>query len=131
MEFHSQISFLYYKNLKQACDFYEKIFNFRKEIDQGWAKIYRTSQGAYLGLVDEKQGYFNWQKNKTVMITFVTAFPEQVDEWFDNLKKFNVKFISTPKNIDELNIRAFLFEDPEGYVIEIQHFLKMTEEKRL
>ncbi|NHJ86920.1 MAG: VOC family protein [Asgard group archaeon] len=124
MEFQSQISFLYYKNLEQASEFYERIFNFEKEIDQGWAKVYKTSQGAYLGLVDEKKGFFNWQDKKTIMITFVTSTAEQVDEWYENLKKHNVKFISTPKNIDEIDIRAFLFQDPEGYVIEIQYFFK-------
>ena len=124
MTFNSQISFLYYKDVKRASEFYEKIFNFELSVDQGWAKIYKVVDGAFLGLVDETNGYFNWQKDKTVMITLVTETKEEVDEWYEKLKDNNVKFLSKPKNIDEINIRCFIFEDPEGYVVEIQHFLE-------
>ncbi|MFW9924305.1 MAG: VOC family protein [Candidatus Thorarchaeota archaeon] len=124
MNFESQISFLYYKNLDKAIEFYEKIFSFPLVMDQGWAKIYQIAEGAHLGLVDEKKGFFNWQQEKTVMITLVTANTDDVDKWYQKLQSNNVKFLSQPHNVDEIGIRCFLFEDPEGYVIEIQHFLK-------
>lgn len=124
MKFESQISFLYYKELKKAAQFYEDIFNFELIVDQGWAKIYRTADGACLGLVDEEKGYLNWQKDKTIMITLVTKNIEDIDKWYEDLTKRNVKCLTKPKNIEEIGIRCFLFEDPEGYVIEIQHFLK-------
>jgi predicted enzyme related to lactoylglutathione lyase len=124
LNFESQISFLYYKDLAKACKFYEEIFNFDLVIDQGWAKIYKIANGALLGLVDEKRGYFNWQKDKTIMITLVTQSKDDVDIWYNKLKEFSVKFLSEPRNVEEINIRCFLFEDPEGYAIEIQHFLK-------
>ncbi|NHJ39781.1 MAG: VOC family protein [Asgard group archaeon] len=123
LKFQSQISFLYYKDLIKASKFYEHIFEFNLIIDQGWAKIYQTTNGAFLGLVDEKRGFFNWQKEKTIMITFVTSSKEEVDEWYIRLQEFNVKFLSEPHDVEEINIRCFIFEDPEGYVIEIQHFL--------
>jgi len=34
-----------------------------------------------------------------------------------------VKTLNEPHNVEELGLRAFLLEDPEGYVIEIQKFL--------
>ncbi|NHK32927.1 MAG: VOC family protein [Asgard group archaeon] len=123
MNFQSQISFIYYKDLKKACKFYESIFNFNLVIDQEWAKIYQVTEGALLGLVDEKRGYFNWQNDKTIMITLVTSSKEEVDVWYNKLQKYNVKFLSEPHDVEEINIRCFIFEDPEGYVIEIQHFL--------
>ena len=123
MEFESQISFLYYKDLAAAVKFYEEIFKFEKTVDQGWAKIYRTANGAHVGLVDETKGFLNWEKNKTVMLTLVTKTKDEVDKWYKYLQDFNVKFLSEPHDISEINIRGFLFEDPEGYVIEIQHFL--------
>lgn len=122
MNFKSQISFLYYKNLQDAVAFYEKIFGFELAFDQGWAKIYKIVDGAYLGLVDQEKGFFNWQNDKTIMITLVTENPESVDKWYENLKKNQVKILTEPKDIKEIGIRAFLFEDPEGYVIEIQYF---------
>ncbi|NHJ46458.1 MAG: VOC family protein [Asgard group archaeon] len=124
MTFESQISFLYYKNLAKACEFYEKIFGFDLVIDQGWAKIYKVTNGALLGLVDETKGHFNWQKEKTIMITLVTSSIDEVDEWYAKLKKLDVKLVFEPRDVEEINIRCFLFEDPEGYVVEIQHFLK-------
>ncbi|MHA1441410.1 MAG: VOC family protein [Candidatus Heimdallarchaeota archaeon] len=123
MEFESQISFLYYKDLDKAIKFYEEIFKFEKTVDQGWAKIYRTVNGAHIGLVEETKGFLNWQKDKTVMITLVTKELDGVDKWYEYLQKHDVKFLSKPHDIDEINIRGFLLEDPEGYVIEIQHFL--------
>jgi len=124
MNFASQISFLYYRDLPKAIEFYEKIFDFELVVDQNWAKIYRITNGAHIGLVDEKRGYFNWQKEKTVMITLVTTKADEVDAWYEKLKKFNVKFLSEPTDHEEINIRCFIFEDPEGYVIEIQYFYK-------
>ncbi|NHJ04857.1 MAG: VOC family protein [Candidatus Heimdallarchaeota archaeon] len=122
MVFNSQITFLYYKNLEKAVEFYEKIFDFKLKIDQVWAKIYQVTGGAFIGLVDEKKGHFNWQKEKTVMITLVTKKANEVDNWYKELHKHNVKFLSEPRDIDEIGIRCFIFEDPEGYVIEIQYF---------
>ena len=123
MNFESQISFIYYKDLQKAVEFYEELFGWEKTVDQEWAKIYKITDGAHIGLVDEKRGFLNWQKDKTVMITLVTSKAEEVDEWYTKLQTRNIKCLSKPHNVEELNIRCFLFEDIEGYVIEIQHFL--------
>jgi predicted enzyme related to lactoylglutathione lyase len=124
MTFQSQITFLYYKDIEKARKFYEEVFNFKLVIDQGWAKIYQITENSMIGLVDEKRGYFDWQNKKTVMVTLVTQQAAEVDAWYEKLKKHQVKCLSEPHDVDEINIRCFLIEDPEGYVIEIQHFLK-------
>ena len=54
------------------------------------------------------------------MITIVVS---NVDAWYRCLKDKGVKTLNKPRNIEETRIRAFLLEDPEGYVIEIQKFL--------
>ncbi|MBD3189043.1 MAG: VOC family protein [Candidatus Heimdallarchaeota archaeon] len=123
MLFTSQITFLYYQDLSAACKFYEKLFNFELTHDQGWAKIYKISEGAFLGLVDEKKGYFNWAQEKSAMVTLITSKAEEVDQWYSKLQSKGIKVLSEPRNVEELGIRCFLFEDPEGYVIEIQTFL--------
>lgn len=124
LSFNSQISFLYYRDLDKAVEFYEKIFDFPLTTDQGWAKIYKITEGAFIGLVDQTRGYFNWEQKKTIMITLVTKTKNEVDQWHSKLKKEKVKLLSEPHDVEELQIRCFLFEDPEGYVIEIQHFLE-------
>jgi len=123
MEFKSHISFIYYKNLEKAVEFYEDVFGWEKTVDQGFAKIYKITDGAFLGLVDEVRGYCNWQKEKTVMVTLVTNKPEEVDNWYKIFQEKKVKCLSQPHDVEELNIRCFIAEDPEGYVIEIQNFL--------
>ena len=123
MQFASHITFIYYKDLKKAVEFYEDVFGWEITTDQGWAKIYKITDGAFLGLVDEKRGYFDWQKDKTVMLTLVTTTPEEVDKWYNVFQEKKVNCLSEPHDVEEINIRCFIAEDPEGYVIEIQHFL--------
>lgn len=55
-KFDSQITFLYFKNLDEAVPFFEKVLNLELVDDQGTARLYRISSGAFIGIVDEK----NW-----------------------------------------------------------------------
>lgn len=123
MKFASQITFIYYKDLTAPSKFYEEIFGFELEIDQGWAKIYRVSESSYLGIVDEKRGHCNWEPKKSALITLVTETVDEVDEWYDKLKRHGVKLLSEPRTHKDIGVRGFFFEDPAGYAIEIQHFL--------
>jgi len=123
MKFASQITFIYYKDLAEPSKFYEEIFGFELEIDQGWAKMYRVSESSYLGIVHEKRGHYNWEPKKTVLITFVTDSIEEVDEWYEKLKRHGVKLLTEPKTHEDIGVRGFFLEDPAGYSIEIQYFL--------
>jgi len=114
------ITFLYYKDLKKVAKFYEEVMGFKLTIDQGWAKIYRVTGGAHVGLVDERRGYHRAGPTKPVMLTVVVP---DVDAWYQYLRGKGVKTLNEPHNVEELGLRAFLLEDPEGYVIEIQKFL--------
>jgi lactoylglutathione lyase len=118
-EVEGLITFLYYDDLEEAARFYEDVMGFEKTVDQGWAKIYRVAGEAHVGLVDGSRGYHRPSPSKPVMITVVV---DDVDAWFRYLKGKGVKTLSEPRDHDEIGIRAFLLEDPEGYVIEIQKF---------
>jgi lactoylglutathione lyase len=113
------ITFLYYKDLEKAASFYEDVMGFELTINQGWAKIYRVTDGAHIGVVDEKQGYHRASRAKPVMVTLVVP---DVDAWYRYLRDKGVETLNEPRDIEELGLRAFLLEDPEGYVIEIQKF---------
>lgn len=113
------ITFLYYNDLERATKFYEEILGLELVIDQGWAKILKVSENAHIGLVDGKRGYHRPSPTKPVMVTLVVP---DVDSWYIYLKEKNVKTLTEPKDNKELNIRTFLLEDPEGYIIEIEHF---------
>ena len=113
------ITFLYYEDLERAVRFYEDVMGFEKTVDQGWAKIYRVAGEAHVGLVNGSRGYHKPSPSKPVMITVVV---DNVDAWYRYLRVMGVVTLTDPRDHEEIGIRAFLLEDPEGYVIEIQKF---------
>jgi predicted enzyme related to lactoylglutathione lyase len=117
---HSQITFLYYKDLQKAAEFCEKVMKFELCDDQGAAKIYRVSPNAFIGIVDEKKGHCRAQDTNAVLITLVV---EDVDGWYNYLRKKGIKLLSEVKQPSSFPVRCFFFEDTEGYQYEIQKFL--------
>ncbi len=111
------ITFIYYKDLQKGIDFYGKVLGFPLEIDQGWSKIYRISEAGYVGIVDETRGMQNWHEEKTVQICI--RVPD-VDAWYEYAKTLDVSNLSEMFESQELKIRAFVFDDPEGYQVEFQ-----------
>ncbi|MGC9313359.1 MAG: VOC family protein [Sediminispirochaetaceae bacterium] len=115
------ITFIYYKDLQKGIDFYGNVLGFPLEIDQGWSKIYRVSEAGYVGIVDEQRGMQNWHKDKTVQICI--RVPE-VDPWYTFAKDLGVENLSEMFVSQELKIKAFVFDDPEGYQIEFQESIE-------
>ena len=111
------ITFLYYRDLPSAMRFYEDVLGLPLAIDQGWCKIYRIAEGAHVGLVDETKGMNNWQADKCVQICI--RVPD-VDAWYAYAQEEALEGLSRLFVNDEIGIRAFVFNDPEGYQIEIQ-----------
>ena len=111
------ITFLYYRDLPAAQRFYEAVLGLPLVIDQGWSKIYRLCDGAHVGLVDETRGMNRWQAEKCVQLCLRVA---DVDAWHDWVREQGAKALSQVFENDALGIRAFTFEDPEGYQIEVQ-----------
>jgi len=111
------ITFLYYRDLPTAMRFYEDILGLPLAIDQGWCKIYEICPGAHVGLVDETKGMNKWQPIKTVQLCI--RVPD-VDAWYAYAKEENLSDLSELFVNDEIGIRAFVFNDPEGYQVEIQ-----------
>lgn len=111
------ITFLYYRDLPAAMTFYKDIMGFELVIDQGWSKIYKIAEGAHVGLVDETRGMNKWAPTKPVQLCVRV---EDVDGWYDYARARKLKNLSELFENQALGIRAFVFEDPEGYQIEIQ-----------
>jgi predicted enzyme related to lactoylglutathione lyase len=111
------ITFIYYRDLQKGIDFYGKFLGFPMEIDQGWCKIYRISEGGYIGVVDEKRGMHKWNEVKPVQICL--RVPD-VKAFYAYCEDSKVPNLSKLFESNELRIRAFVFDDPEGYQIEIQ-----------
>jgi lactoylglutathione lyase len=115
------ITFFYYVDLPTALDFYTEVMGFPLEIDQGWSKILRIAEHAYVGLVDETRGMHRANPIKPVQLCI--RVPD-VDAWHRYLSSHNAIGLTEPKDSVSLGIRAFVLEDPEGYQIEVQSVLR-------
>ncbi|MEJ6387985.1 VOC family protein [Gymnodinialimonas ulvae] len=112
------ITFLYYKDLARAEAFYRDVMGFPLVIDQqGLAKIMRVCDDAHIGLVDEAHGMHKWAETRPVQ--FCIRVPD-VDEWYAYIASQGVENLSEMFVNDAIGIRAFVFDDPEGYQVEIQ-----------
>lgn len=114
------ITFLYYRDLPRACAFYERVLGLTLAIDQGWSKIYRIAGQAHVGLVDETRGMHRAADTKPVQICI--RVPD-VDAWHAWAAAQGVEALTSPRSSEALRIRAFVFNDPEGYQIEVQSAL--------
>lgn len=111
------ITFFYYRDLAAAQRFYEEVMGFTLAIDQGWSKIMAIGGGAHVGLVDESRGMHRADPVKPVQLCIRVA---DVDGWYAWAKSRGVANLSKLFESDTLGIRAFVFDDPEGYQIEVQ-----------
>ncbi len=114
------ITFQYYRDLPKAMAFYEDVMGFTLAIDQGWSKIYRIAGQAHIGLVDETRGMQKWAAQKTVQVCI--RVPD-VDAWHAWAASRSVANLTAPRDVPALGIRAFVFNDPEGYQVEVQSVL--------
>ena len=120
MTLSSQITFLYFKELTGPAIFFEETLGLQKVDDQGFARIYRISGGAFIGIVDEAHGYCDAPAAKDVLITLVT---DDVHPWYKRLKDAGVAVDAAPAIHEKANVECFFFEGPGGYAFEIQKFL--------
>lgn len=111
------ITFFYYRDLPAAMAFYEHVIGLSLAIDQGWCKIYHIGSGAHVGLVDEARGMHRSAAEKPVQLCI--RVPD-VEAWHHYAQERALAGLSDLFENDALGIRAFVFNDPEGYQIEIQ-----------
>jgi predicted enzyme related to lactoylglutathione lyase len=112
------ITFVYYRDLPAAEAFWRDVMGLERIIDQGKvSKIFRLTEGAAIGLVDEAHGMNDWQADKCVQICLRVA---DVDAWRAYCQGFGATNLSEMFENEALGIRAFVFDDPEGYQVEIQ-----------
>ncbi|MCY3410736.1 MAG: VOC family protein [Candidatus Heimdallarchaeota archaeon] len=111
------ITFIYYKDLQEGMEFYGGFLGFPMEIDQGFCKIYKISASGYIGVVDEKFGMHKTHPVKPVQLCL--RVPD-VLAFYNYCQYHQVSNLSELFTNQELKIKAFVFDDPEGYQIEIQ-----------
>ncbi|MDZ8133766.1 MAG: VOC family protein [Nostoc sp. DedQUE04] len=115
-----QVTFFSTHNLNVSTEFYEQKLGLELWLDQGTCRIYTVSGSGYLGLCQASEKLSPpTEKQSSVIFTLVT---QQVDEWFEYLKKRGVEFEKPPTLNEKYKIYHCFFRDPDGYLIEIQRF---------
>ena len=123
LSIRATVLWLYYKDLATVQLFYEKRLGFELVVDQGWAKVHRTSASGFVGLVDEARGMHRATAQKGVTASFLT---NALDRWFEHVKTrtlFELRSKAIHEDEEE-RYRAFIGYDPEGYTLEFDTFLE-------
>ncbi len=118
-----QITFLYTDNLEKSATFYENILGLSLWLDQGTCRIYHITQGSYIGVCqtsNTSKGKLSAGEQNNIIFTIVT---DDVDNWYQHLVDKGIRFEKPPETNPTYNIYHCFLRDPNGYLIEIQHFL--------
>jgi predicted enzyme related to lactoylglutathione lyase len=121
LESEGQITFFYYNDLERADDFYSTIMEFEKVIDLSYARVFKITEGAHVGIVNSEEGYLKPSKDKPVMLTIIV---ENIESWFNNLKEKGINVKEGMVRRKKPDMTTLLIKDPEDYVIEILQFNK-------
>lgn len=117
----SQITFFYYTDMDAAVDFYGQVLGLELVEDQKWAKIYRVHGTAFLGIVAGEKGFHQAQDKNAVTVTLLV---DDVPTWYEYLQSKDVKIVAEIVTNKEIQVQCFFAEDPGGYTIEFQRFLR-------
>ncbi len=116
-----QITFFYYNDLQKAENFYGTIMGFEKVIDVSFAKVFKISEGAHIGIVNSTDGYLRPSGDKPVMLTIIV---ENIEAWLRSLTEKGIKLKEELVTRKNPNMTTMIINDPENYVIEILQFNK-------
>ena len=118
----SNIIFLYYNDLAPAIHFYEDIMGLTLVEDQTWAKIFRITDGSFIGIVDGTRGHHPARQDNSVTLSFNVA---DVQAWYDHFVENGVPITIPPQFHESIQVEGFFAKDPGGYTVEIQRFAKL------
>jgi len=112
-----QITFLYTLDLATTARFYEETLGLSLVLDQGGCRVYHVAGDAYVGFCERDSAP---KQPQGILFTLVT---DEVDAWYERLSAAGVPIDAPPKVTEAYGIYHFFARDPNGYVIEVQHFL--------
>jgi len=115
-EFSQQITFLHSNDLQKTRQFYEGLLNLKMVRDQATCQIFCVTNHAFLGFCEHIEPISTGRK---VILTLVT---EDVDAWYESLKKRGADLMEPPQGNPNYQIYHFFLLDPNGYWIEVQRF---------
>lgn len=112
-----QVTFLYTSDLVATAVFYHDILGLPLVLDQGACQIFQVTPQAFIGFCEHLSVP---EQTQGVILTLVS---EDVDGWHDYLQQTHVAIEKPPTLYEKFNIYHLFIRDPNGYLVEIQHFL--------
>lgn len=76
---------------------------------------------AYLGVVDRKREVHDDHEDNAVLLTLIVR---DVDVWYEKFSDSDIRILRWIETHDDIQVRCFFAQDPGGYAIEVQTFLK-------
>ena len=116
-DINAQISWVYTQDLDSTAEFYGEILGLECSRDEGDARIFKTTEGAFIGVC--KAFADRVIEPKGGMISMVT---DDVDAWYRRLLDNGLPIANPPRRLEQFGIYSFFVRDPNGYVIEFQQF---------
>jgi len=113
------VFWLYYSDLIPAQKFVEDVFGQTLLVDQGFSKVYPSSNSGFIGLVDQARGLHRFSETKSVNVVFQTP---HLEAWFERFKSRGIKIKSELGEAEGSLVRAFVALDPAGYFLEFHWF---------
>ncbi len=123
LDLTSQITFLYFEDLDTAAEFFGSDLGLELAYDPGWAKVWRTGEGAFVGGVNALDGSIPITVRGGFLVSLTVTNIEDVYTHLERLGKYALSPIKTVKDI---GLKSFFFKGPEGYDFEIQQFTDDT-----
>jgi len=82
LNFYGSITWTYHNDLLKMQQFYEEVLGYRMVADQGWTKIYLTSNTGFIGLVDERRGMMDYAEEKAVEVEWRLSNLEEAIQYY-------------------------------------------------
>ena len=128
--FNGSITWMYYKDVLKMQEFVENVLGLEIVADQGWTKIYKTTDTGFIGLVDERRGMHKFTEEKAATISYIIDDPDGWFDYVDSNQSFKLRSDSVGTGPDG-KYRAFVGYDPEGYFLEFDKFYKHSDNSKL
>ena len=111
----AQITFLPSSDLARSRAFYEEVLGLEFVNDQGTCHIYRVTTGAFLGVCERE----SVSPTDGVIVTLVH---DDVDGWCNQIIDAGGTIERGPDHSELFGIYHAFLRDPDGNLLEIQHF---------
>lgn len=119
LDLTSQITFIYVDNLQEATEFFSDDLGLELTYDPGWAKVWRTGAGAFVGAVNIADGSIEVAARGGFLISLTVRNVHEVHAHLTALNKYS---LSPIKKVQGIGLESFFFKGPAGYDFEVQQF---------